>query len=78
MCERGRWNYVSQRRQQRFIRDTAAMRIEEVKSTTRAARRDALAREGLGLNDDGSAAEVAAGLVGQEKARVSRRRGGAD
>mmetsp|Transcript_26533 Transcript_26533/g.55739 ORF Transcript_26533/g.55739 Transcript_26533/m.55739 type:complete len:456 (-) Transcript_26533:365-1732(-) len=46
------------------------MKIEEVKSTTRAQRVAAHSHvKGLGLNDDGSAAEVGAGLVGQEKAR---------
>jgi len=46
------------------------MRIEEVKSTTRAQRVATHSHvKGLGLNDDGTAAEVAAGLVGQEKAR---------
>ena len=48
------------------------MRIEEVKSTTRSQRVAAHSHvKGLGLNEDGSAAEVAAGLVGQEKARES-------
>jgi len=46
------------------------MKIEEVKSTTRSQRVATHSHvKGLGLNDDGSAAEVAAGLVGQEKAR---------
>ena len=46
------------------------MKIEEVKSTTKTQRVAAHSHvKGLGLNDDGSAAEVAAGLVGQEKAR---------
>mmetsp|Transcript_4124 Transcript_4124/g.13586 ORF Transcript_4124/g.13586 Transcript_4124/m.13586 type:complete len:456 (+) Transcript_4124:41-1408(+) len=46
------------------------MKIEEVKSTTRAQRVATHSHvKGLGLNEDGSAAEVAAGLVGQEKAR---------
>mmetsp|Transcript_25460 Transcript_25460/g.79790 ORF Transcript_25460/g.79790 Transcript_25460/m.79790 type:complete len:456 (+) Transcript_25460:66-1433(+) len=46
------------------------MKIEEVKSTTRAQRVASHSHvKGLGLNEDGSAAEVAAGLVGQEKAR---------
>jgi len=46
------------------------MKIEEVKSTTRAQRVATHSHvKGLGLNDDGSAAEVGAGLVGQEKAR---------
>lgn len=48
----------------------SAMKIEEVKSTTKTQRVAAHSHvKGLGLNDDGSAAEVAAGLVGQEKAR---------
>jgi RuvB-like protein 1 (pontin 52) len=48
------------------------MKIEEVKSTTRSQRVAAHSHvKGLGLNEDGSAAEVAAGLVGQEKARES-------
>jgi len=48
----------------------ALMKIEEVKSTTRAQRVATHSHiKGLGLNEDGSAAEVAAGLVGQEKAR---------
>ena len=48
------------------------MRIEEVKSTTRAQRVATHSHvKGLGLNEDGTAAEVAAGLVGQEKARES-------
>ena len=48
------------------------MKIEEVKSTTRAQRVATHSHvKGLGLNEDGSAAEVAAGLVGQEKARES-------
>lgn len=46
------------------------MKIEEVKSTTRTQRVATHSHvKGLGLQDDGSAAEVAAGLVGQEKAR---------
>jgi len=46
------------------------MKIEEVKSTTKAQRVATHTHiKGLGLNEDGSAAEVAAGLVGQEKAR---------
>ena len=46
------------------------MKIEEVKSTTRAQRVASHSHvKGLGLSEDGSAAEVAAGLVGQEKAR---------
>jgi len=48
------------------------MKIEEVKSTTRAQRVATHSHvKGLGLNEDGTAAEVAAGLVGQEKARES-------
>jgi len=48
------------------------MKIEEVKSTTKTQRVAAHSHvKGLGLNEDGSAAEVAAGLVGQEKARES-------
>jgi len=48
------------------------MRIEEVKSTTRAQRVATHSHvKGLGLAEDGSALEVAAGLVGQEKARES-------
>merc|ERR1712087_659466 len=47
-----------------------AMKIEEVKSTTRAQRVATHSHvKGLGLNEDGTAAEVGAGLVGQEKAR---------
>jgi len=46
------------------------MKIEEVKSTTRQQRVAAHSHvKGLGLGEDGKAAEVAAGLVGQEKAR---------
>jgi RuvB-like protein 1 (pontin 52) len=46
------------------------MKIEEVKSTTRGQRVATHSHvKGLGLNEDGTAAEVAAGLVGQEKAR---------
>jgi len=46
------------------------MKIEEVKSTTRTQRVATHSHvKGLGLQDDGSAAEVASGLVGQEKAR---------
>ena len=46
------------------------MKIEEVKSTTKQQRVATHSHvKGLGLADDGSAAEVAAGLVGQEKAR---------
>ena len=47
-----------------------AMKIEEVKSTTRAQRVATHSHvKGLGLQEDGTAAEVASGLVGQEKAR---------
>ena len=69
---------MSQRRLQRLFRDTPAMRIEEVKSTTRAQRVATHSHvKGLGLNDDGSAAEVAAGLgrSGRRAAEISRRRG---
>jgi RuvB-like protein 1 (pontin 52) len=46
------------------------MKIEEVKSTEKKQRVATHSHvKGLGLNEDGSAAEVAAGLVGQEKAR---------
>ena len=46
------------------------MKIEEVKSTTRQQRVATHSHvKGLGLQEDGTAAEVAAGLVGQEKAR---------
>ena len=46
------------------------MKIEEVKSTTRAQRVATHSHvKGLGLQEDGTAAEVASGLVGQEKAR---------
>jgi RuvB-like protein 1 (pontin 52) len=46
------------------------MKIEEVKSTTRTQRVATHSHvKGLGLLEDGTAAEVAAGLVGQEKAR---------
>ncbi len=46
------------------------MKIEEVKSTTKTQRVAAHSHvKGLGLNDDGTASEVGAGLVGQEKAR---------
>jgi len=48
------------------------MKIEEVKSTTKTQRVATHSHvKGLGLNEDGTAAEVAAGLVGQEKARES-------
>jgi len=48
------------------------MKIEEVKSSTRTQRVATHSHvKGLGLQEDGTAAEVAAGLVGQEKARES-------
>mmetsp|Transcript_104888 Transcript_104888/g.302694 ORF Transcript_104888/g.302694 Transcript_104888/m.302694 type:complete len:486 (-) Transcript_104888:125-1582(-) len=46
------------------------MKIEEVQSTTRTQRVAVHTHiKGLGLNDDGTAIPIAAGLVGQEKAR---------
>ena len=46
------------------------MKIEEVQSTTKTQRVAAHSHvKGLGLNEEGNATEVAAGLVGQEKAR---------
>ena len=49
------------------------MKIEEVQSTTKAARVAVHTHiKGLGLNEDGSALPLAAGLVGQEKAREVR------
>ena len=46
------------------------MKIEEVQSTTKAVRVASHSHiKGLGLNDDGTAMEVAAGLVGQIQAR---------
>eukprot|EP01017_Pseudomicrothorax_dubius_P045589 TRINITY_DN7898_c0_g4_i5.p1 TRINITY_DN7898_c0_g4~~TRINITY_DN7898_c0_g4_i5.p1 ORF type:complete len:306 (+),score=105.98 TRINITY_DN7898_c0_g4_i5:55-972(+) len=46
------------------------MKIEEVKSTTKTQRIASHSHiKGLGLRDDGTALEVAAGLVGQENAR---------
>ena len=46
------------------------MKIEEVQSTTKAARVAVHTHiKGLGLDDDGKALPLAAGLVGQEKAR---------
>jgi len=46
------------------------MKIEEVQSTTRAVRVASHTHiKGLGLSDDGSAMQIAEGLVGQEKAR---------
>jgi RuvB-like protein 1 len=49
------------------------MKIEEVQSTTKSARVAVHTHiKGLGLNDDGTALPLAAGLVGQEKAREVR------
>lgn len=46
------------------------MKIEEVKSTTKTQRIAAHSHvKGLGLSEDGSCIEVAAGLVGQKRAR---------
>jgi RuvB-like protein 1 len=46
------------------------MKIEEVTSTAAADRVASHSHiKGLGLNDDGSAQPICAGLVGQEKAR---------
>ena len=46
------------------------MRIEEVKSTTKAQRIAAHSHvKGLGLDENGFALPVSAGLVGQEQAR---------
>jgi RuvB-like protein 1 (pontin 52) len=46
------------------------MKIEEVKSTTKTQRIAAHTHvKGLGLNENGSALPIAAGLVGQEAAR---------
>ena len=46
------------------------MKIEEVQSTTKTARVAAHSHiKGLGLNEDGSAQEIGAGLVGQNQAR---------
>ena len=46
------------------------MKIEEVQSTTKTVRVASHSHvKGLGLNDDGTAQEVAAGLVGQMQAR---------
>ena len=72
MCERGRWNYVAALNADSSVlfATTAAMRIEEVKSTTRAQRVATHSHvKGLGLNDAGEADPVAAGFIGQEKAR---------
>lgn len=50
--------------------------IEEVKSTTKTQRIAVHTHiKGLGIDDKGTAKEIAAGLVGQEKAREVRRRG---
>lgn len=50
------------------------MKIEEVKSTTKVERIAAHSHvKGLGLNDAGEADPVAAGFIGQEKAREVRR-----
>ena len=49
------------------------MKIEEVQSTTKAARVAVHTHiKGLGLTETGSALPLAAGLVGQEKAREVR------
>merc|ERR1712093_217990 len=49
---------------------TSTMKIEEVKSTTKAQRVAVHTHvKGLGLDEKGSAQQCAAGLVGQEKAR---------
>ncbi len=49
------------------------MQIEEVKSTTKAARIAVHTHvKGLGLDEKGVAVHVAAGLVGQDKAREVR------
>lgn len=46
------------------------MKIEEVKSTTKTARVSAHTHiKGLGLDENGVASPIGAGLVGQEKAR---------
>lgn len=46
------------------------MKIEEVKSTTKTQRIAAHTHvKGLGLNDNGTAIPISAGLVGQEAAR---------
>ena len=46
------------------------MKIEEVKSTTKTQRIATHSHvKGLGLNEDGTAAPVGSGLVGQETAR---------
>ena len=49
------------------------MKIEEVQSTTKTQRVAVHTHiKGLGLNEDGTAMRVGAGLVGQEKAREVR------
>ena len=49
------------------------MKIEEVKSTTKVQRVAVHTHiKGLGLDEKGNAKEIAAGLVGQEKAREVR------
>jgi DNA helicase TIP49 (TBP-interacting protein) len=49
------------------------MKIEEVKSTTKTQRIAVHTHiKGLGLDEKGAAKEIAAGLVGQEKAREVR------
>ena len=46
------------------------MKIEEVQSTTKTVRVASHSHiKGLGLNEDGTAMEVSAGLVGQQQAR---------
>jgi len=46
------------------------MKIEEVKSTTKTQRIATHSHiKGLGLNEDGTAANIGSGLVGQESAR---------
>lgn len=55
------------------------MKIEEVKSTTKAQRVSSHSHvKGLGLNDAGQALACAAGLVGQEDAREVSRSPGRD
>ena len=49
---------------------TKEMKIEEVQSTTKTVRVASHSHiKGLGLNEDGTAMEVSAGLVGQQQAR---------
>eukprot|EP01049_Picozoa_sp_SAG25_P007307 SAG25_NODE_589_length_6722_cov_19.193417_5_plen_85_part_00 len=49
------------------------MKIEEVQSTTKSVRVASHSHiKGLGLNEDGTAMEVSAGLVGQQQAREVR------